>query len=62
MSKKYTTTINTDEILSIFKEYCTEKKFEFSEIKFVEFLRFLEIDFYDWVKENNRQFYQQKQK
>lgn len=62
MGKKYTTTINTDEILSIFKEYCKENKFKFSENKFEEFLKFLEIDFYDWVKGNNNQFYQQEQK
>lgn len=51
--------INIDEIRSIFKEYCEENKIEFSENKFEEFLKFLEIDFYDWVKGNLSQFNKQ---
>ena len=57
MSKKFTTAIDTDEIRNIFKEYYKENKIEFSEEKFEEFLKFLEIDFYDWVKENIKQFH-----
>jgi len=59
MSKKLATVINVDEIHSIFKEYYEENKIEFSEKKFEEFLKFLEIDFYDWVKENIKQFNKQ---
>lgn len=60
MSKKLTTAINIDEIRSIFKEYYEENKIEFSEEKFEEFLKFLEIDFYDWVRQNLKHFYTQK--
>ncbi len=59
MNKKFTTAINIDEIRSIFKEYCEENKIEFSEQKFEEFLKFLEVDFYDWIKENLKQFEKQ---
>lgn len=48
--------INIDEIRSIFKEYYEKNKMEFSEQKFEHFLKFLEIDFYDWVKGNLNQF------
>ena len=50
------TVINTDEIRDIFKEYCEKENEEFSESKFKKFLKFLEVDFYDWVKENLKQF------
>jgi len=60
MNKKFTTVINIDEIRSIFKEYCEENKIKFSEQKFDKFLRFLEIDFYDWVRQNLKHFYTQK--
>jgi len=56
---KNSTIINISEIENLFKEYCEENKKEFSRRKFKEFLRFLEIDFYDWVKENMRQFSRQ---
>jgi len=48
--------INTSEIEKLFKQYCEENKIEFSEEKFEEFLKFLGIDFYDWVAENLKQF------
>ncbi|NDK10317.1 hypothetical protein GW846_06100 [Candidatus Gracilibacteria bacterium] len=60
MNKKLSTIININEIHSICKEYFEDNKIEFSEEKFEEFLKFLEIDFYDWVKENIRQFYNRK--
>lgn len=53
---KNKTIINISEVEKLFKEYCEENKMEFSEKKFKEFLKFLEIDFYDWVKENLKQF------
>jgi len=52
--------INTDEIHNIFKEYCEKENKEFSESKFENFLEFLEVDFYDWVRENLKQFGLQK--
>jgi len=40
------------EIKKIYQEYCKENGIKFSEKDFKDFLEFLEIDFYDWVKEN----------
>ena len=56
MSKKSKTIISIKEIKTIFKEYCQKNGQEFSEEKLEKFLEFLEIDFYDWVKENLNQF------
>jgi len=56
MSKKNETMINILEIEKLFKEYCEENKIEFPEQKFDGFLKFLEIDFYDWVRENLNKF------
>ena len=53
---KNDTIINISEVEKLFKEYYEEKRIEFSEEKFEEFLKFLEIDFYDWVKGNLNQF------
>lgn len=49
-------TINTNEIRNIFKESCEKNGEIFNDVQFQEFLKFLEVDFYDWVKENLRQF------
>ena len=51
--------INASEIEKLFREFCEENKIEFSENKFEEFLKFLEIDFYDWVKVSLSQFNKQ---
>lgn len=48
--------INISEIEKLFKEYCKEDNIEYSRNAFKKFLRFLEIDFYDWVRENLKQF------
>lgn len=48
--------INIFEIEKIFREYCENNNLDFSDQKFKKFLNFLEIDFYDWIKENLRQF------
>jgi len=56
---KNNTIINASEVEKLFKEFCEENKIEFSENKFDEFLKFLEIDFYDWVKGNLSQFNKQ---
>ncbi|MBU1159900.1 hypothetical protein KKD04_01810 [Patescibacteria group bacterium] len=50
------TIINISGIEKLFREYCEENKLEFSTEKFERFLKFLEIDFYDWVKGNLKQF------
>lgn len=53
---KNNTIININEIRDVFKEYCEEENIEFNEKKFKNFLDFLEIDFYDWIKESFEQF------
>ena len=54
------TIIKTQEIKQLFEEYCKEKKPEFSQNKFEAFLKFLETDFYDWVRENLKRFENQQ--
>lgn len=44
------------EIEKLFKAYYEENKMGFSEQEFEEFLKFLEVDFYDWIRENLKQF------
>lgn len=53
---KGSTIININEIRSIYKEYCEKEGKDFKQEDFNEFLKFLEIDFYDWTRENIRQF------
>jgi len=55
-----TTIMNISKIRNIFKEYCEEENKKFNNSEFQKFLEFLEIDFYDWVKENLNQFYKAK--
>lgn len=54
------TIIDVAEIELLYKEYCKENKTKFSKRYFVEFVKFLEIDLYDWVKENLRSFLRYK--
>jgi len=54
-----TNIIKITEIRSLYKDYCDDNKIEFSAEGFKDFLKFLEIDFYDWVRESLRQFDQQ---
>ena len=48
--------IRIEGIKPLYKEYCKENKVRFSKKSLEMFLVFLEIDFYDWIKENLRQF------
>ena len=50
------TIIKTPEIKQLFKEYCKENELKFSQNKFESFLKFLEVDFYDWVKQNLKHY------
>ncbi len=59
-AKKSITMIYIDEIRNLFKESCEKNGETFSEARFKEFLKFLEIDFYHWVKGNIKQFYSTK--
>ena len=52
--------INILEVEKLFKEYCEENKHEFSTEKLERFSKFLEIDFYDWIKDNLKQFKNQE--
>lgn len=51
-----TDVINVNEILGIYKEYCAEIGYAFDENCFKEFIKFLEVDFYDWVSGNLKYF------
>ncbi|MBL7155075.1 MAG: hypothetical protein ISS88_01030 [Candidatus Portnoybacteria bacterium] len=53
---KDSTITNINEIRSVYKEYCEKEGKDFNEKDFSEFLKFLEIDFYDWTRENLRQY------
>ena len=53
-------TINKKDIEEIYKEYCDEIDKRFKKKEFEDFLRFLEIDFYDWIKENLRCYFREK--
>ena len=50
------TSINLDEIRDFFKVHCEEENILFSEFELEKFIRFLEIDFNDWLRENMRSF------
>lgn len=54
------TIISAAEIKKLFREYCRENKADFSKEKSKKFLKFLETDFYDWVRENLKQFENQQ--
>lgn len=47
------------EIRKIYKEYCEEDNIKFAEKDFKDFLEFLEIDIYDWIKENLRCYFRE---
>lgn len=56
MDKNTQTIINIDEIRHQFKEYCKEHNLKYSDDNFQLFLNFLEVDFYDWIKDNLKYF------
>jgi succinate dehydrogenase flavin-adding protein (antitoxin of CptAB toxin-antitoxin module) len=51
--------IKIREIRNIFIEYCKNENRKFDKEEFYRFSNFLEIDIYDWIKENLNQFYKQ---
>ncbi len=53
---KHKTIINTSEIKNYYKEHCEEYEISYSEEDFEQFLKFLETDFYDWIKGNLKYF------
>lgn len=44
-------------IKEIYQGYCKEQKRKFSKNDFDDFPKFLEVDFYDWIKENLRCYF-----
>ena len=55
---KGTDIVNVKEILSIYLEYCEDKGHIFKEGDYKKFIKYLEIDFYDWINGNLRYFNQ----
>jgi len=53
-------TINKKDIEEIYKEYCEEMGIRFRKKEFEGFLKFLEIDFYNWVVENLKRYFRDK--
>jgi len=50
--------ITKKEVKKIFYEFVKESRIKPSKKKnFKDFIRFLEIDFYDWVRENLRSYF-----
>jgi hypothetical protein len=49
-----------NEAKGLFKEYCKYHNIKFSIRDLKDFLEFLEIDFYDWIKENLREYFRDK--
>ena len=53
--------ITVKEIKKTFYEFVRDYNFKLSKKKnFKDFLRFLEIDFYDWVRENLKTYLREK--
>ena len=50
------TIINLPEIRSFFMSYCQDMEIPFSDELFNTYLLHLEIDFYDWLKDNVKSF------
>lgn len=53
---KFEDGMNINEVRDIFREDCQAQDSKFLEKEYKNFLSFLELDFYDWVKENLNQF------
>lgn len=53
-------TINKKDIEEIYKEYYSEIGVKFKKKEFEDFLQFLEIDLYDWIRENLRCYFRDK--
>jgi len=52
--------ISIEEIKQLFNEFIQENKIKKSNTKnFESFLKFLEVDFYDWIKENLRSYFKE---
>lgn len=52
--------MNKKDIEEIYKEYCNEIGIRFRKKEFADFLKFLEIDLCDWIKENLRCYFREK--
>ena len=54
--KKFRTFISISEIRAFYKEKCIENEDTFSEKEFENFVKFCEVDFFDWLSSNYRYF------
>ena len=52
--------INVNGILNIYKEDCADMRHTFKKGEYEEFIKYLEIDFFDWVKGNLHHFFLDK--
>ena len=50
------TIIKVKEIEPLYREHCKKINVKFSKNDFARFLKFLEIDFHDWIKSNLKYF------
>ncbi|MEK6940214.1 MAG: hypothetical protein AABX31_05800 [Nanoarchaeota archaeon] len=50
------TILNKQEIRKVYKEKCADSNTAFTEKEFERFVNYLEIDFYDWIRDNLKQF------
>jgi len=48
--------INVNGVLDMYKEDCADMDEPFNEEGYEEFIKYLEIDFFDWVRGNLHQF------
>jgi hypothetical protein len=52
--------VNNKEIKELFDEFVLEHRIRKTKTKnFESFLKFLEVDFYDWIKENLRSYFKE---
>ena len=53
--------IEQKEVKKVFKEFAKENRIKIDRKRnFGDFLKFLEIDFYDWIKENLRCYFRDR--
>jgi len=60
MERTKSKVVNIKEIKQLFDEFIQENQIKKTKMKnFESFLKFLEVDFYDWIKENLRSYFKE---